>query len=799
MLKGNWHIVALGVFFGLMALQTNSLLLFLSLLFGWLFYLYVRKKITFIVVSLTIVSFTMSFMYLPNYEQANLVESISSQSSKLANKRTEFTGRIVSNIQQTDKLISFTFRNNITKERILVTYFYPHQSTNNSQLFDDRINPHDQTSLNDGTSSDEQEQFFPYTYRATCTISGTLQYPNEATNPFEFNYRKYLFEQNITYQLIVDDIAHIQCRERRNFLRTIYSARDKFIAEATKRLHPHIAHWQQALIFGDKTELPESTELLFQRWGLSHLLAISGLHVGIIVALVYLLLIRFLGVTKEKARLIVLLFLPLYALFAGGQPSVWRASLMTVFVILLGTKRIKVSRLDIVSIVFLLLIVANKYIIFHVGFQFSFAVTLGLILSAKWFSSAHSNVEMIFQISFIAQMMIVPLQMYYFYHFQPLSILLNVIIVPYFSIFVIPSMFFSFLLYVLPQALGDWLQRIFLTIHETVLLGINTLDRYVNVPFVSGEISLPIAIFYYMLLFAMMMRLEKKDRKQAFYFGVGICLLLTFVIVKPYMSKTGSVTMLDIGQGDTFVIELPYRKGVFFIDAGATFDFENFEPKETVYRNIIRPYLMGRGIQKIDTIFISHAHLDHHGSVRFIIEDFRVDELLVDAYFDNEDAELLKWLGHEDVQIARVNFTEKIIRKGQIFHVVSPARDRRDKNDNSLVLLSQFGNKNWLFTGDISKQVEEEIVRTFPNIQVDMLKVAHHGSNTSTAERMIEVLKPDAALVPVGRNNRYGHPAKEVIELLEQSGIEVFRTDEDGAVQYKYKNGKSVISRFNER
>src|SRR5699024_948132 len=138
-------------------------------------------------------------------------------------------------------------------------------------------------------------------------------------------------------------------------------------------------------------------------WGLSHLLAISGLHVGIIIAIIYFMLIRLFGVTREHASIIVLLFLPVYALLAGGQPSVWRASLMTIFIILFSTKTIKISRTDVISIVFLLLLLMNKFIIYHVGFQFSFAVTFGLILSAKWFKTAKSRIETILQISFIAQ------------------------------------------------------------------------------------------------------------------------------------------------------------------------------------------------------------------------------------------------------------------------------------------------------------------------------------------------------------------------------------------------------------
>src|SRR5699024_8195039 len=158
-------------------------------------------------------------------------------------------------------------------------------------------------------------------------------------------------------------------------------------------------------------------------------LAISGLHVGIIVALIYFVSTRIFLITKESVQTFFLFFLPIYALLAGGQPSVWRASLMTFLVVFLTKWKIKLSYSDVISI------------IYHIGFQFSFLVTFALILSQGWVQHSTTKLESAFKISFVAQMVILPLQFHYFSHFQPLSILLNLLIVPYFSLFVIPLMF----------------------------------------------------------------------------------------------------------------------------------------------------------------------------------------------------------------------------------------------------------------------------------------------------------------------------------------------------------------------
>src|SRR5699024_3765742 len=195
------------------------------------------------------------------------------------------------------------------------------------------------------------------------------------------------------------------------------------------------------LVLGDDSQIDSDITEIFQDWNLSHLLAISGLHVGLVAALFYFILVKFNLLTREKAQWLLILGLPIYAFLAGGEPSVWRSSIMVLFFILFNKLNWRISPMDVLSIVFILLIAADKYIIYHIGFQLSFPVTFVLLLSVIWVSHNESRVFSVLQISFIAQMMILPLQLAYFSTFHPLSILLNVLVVPYFTLFVIPSMF----------------------------------------------------------------------------------------------------------------------------------------------------------------------------------------------------------------------------------------------------------------------------------------------------------------------------------------------------------------------
>src|SRR5690625_1817745 len=309
-------------------------------------------------------------------------------------------------------------------------------------------------------------------------------------------------------------------------------------------------------------------------------------------------------------------------------------------------------------------------------------------------------------------MVILPLQLHYFSLFQPLSIVLNLLIVPYFSLFVIPAMFSLMLVHWLPLFFLSLFERLFLFIHERVLFFIQLVDQYLNFPFVIGELSLYFSIFFYVLFVLMMKFLEKQQLQKAFRYGMFICVLIITLTLRSYFSPVGSVTMLDIGQGDAFIIELPYRKAVFFIDMGAPLSFPDFTPTDKVYKQVIKPYLYGQGITKIDAVFISHEDLDHYGSIVYALEDFLIEEIILSP-FDEIEPEIDAQWQEKDIQVNRMAFNESILRYSQIFQSLAPKNNQHDANENSLVLFTQFGSKDFLFTGDIGKSTEKEILSSY--------------------------------------------------------------------------------------
>lgn len=763
-MRGYWHFTALSVAISILTIMYDHYWFLLGY-FLWLFYLFYHERLGKLPLLISLIFFLFFSFYIPSKEKmANSMSMTSTQ-------QQTFKGKIVRPLSISEKKVDFLLQDERSNNKYLIIFF---PEENNSKSL--------------------KENYSRLASGASCEITGKIDMPGESRNPGQFDFRDYLLAQGITHQMIVKSLEDIHC-EGSSFLNQIYSVRTNLIYFVSQTISTETAGWLNALVLGDDFQLDEEVVELFQRWGLSHILAISGLHIGLIVGLVYFLIVKLNIVTKERAQWIMIFFLPLYAIIAGGQPSVWRASTMVLMFIILNKIKLKFSVTDTLSIVFLLLIFFDKYIVYHVGFQLSFIVTFGLVVSRQLISNTNSSFFQVLQISFISQMMILPLQFAYFSTFQPLSILLNVLVVPYFSLFVIPLMFLLLLFSSFPHFLIAMVDIFFANIQHLFLFVIKYIDRIADFPIIIGDFPIVFAVIYYCLFYLFMRNLQNEKRLEAFKYGFLLTGLIFCIACRPYFSPIGTVTMLDIGQGDAFVIELPYRRGVFLIDAGASFSFTDFTPTNKVYKQVIKPYLYSRGITKIDAILLSHEDIDHMGSVPYLIENMKVDEIIISNYYELEHEQALLW-EKQGVEVRRVDPNENITIKGQPFQVLGSMTDKNSENENSLVLYTELGGKRWLFTGDIGKETEKELVRTYDQLSIDILKVGHHGSRTSTDPSFIEKVQPDYALISVGINNSYGHPAMEVLETLESGRVQILRTDESGAVQFRFKKNHGTFFRY---
>lgn len=725
----------------------------------WIIWLFQTERINQLHGAITMLFLVFSFLYIP---------SLDNQSSSLhLDEEEHIRGKIIQELNQKERVLESVVREEHSEMNILLTFFL-----------------------------EESFQSAPLEipHGATCTIKGEVTTVESARNPGQFDFNNYLQSQGISYQLIINHPSDITCSGH-SFLHYIHQVRDTIITFIKGNIDPFLGSWIRALIFGDTSAMDPTVIQVFQGWGLSHILAISGLHVGLIVGLLYAVLVKTGWVTKETSSYVLLGFIPIYIVLAGAQPSVLRAGFMVFLFLLLKIWMKKISTTDGLSIIFILLVCLDPYIVYHIGFQFSFLTTIALLLSSKWLSQTSSPFWNVAQISLIAQIAILPLQLQAFHLFQPLSIVLNIFVVSYFSIIIIPFLFVYISLFPIVPSIVQLFDGLFLTVHTKIIEFIFYIDHIGFPRMVVGSIPLILSVLYYVFFFMMMICLEKQLFNRSFFAGVFLVCTLFFMQVLPYMSKEGRVTMLDIGQGDAIVVELPYRKGVFMIDAGATFSFINQEISEKEFTHIIKPYLHSRGIQKLDALIISHEHLDHNGSVPFILEEFNVDHYVVSPFYEMNDEEN-RLIAELDVELHRVQAFDEFNLNEQHFTVVSPAKDYHDKNENSLAVMTELGGQNWLFTGDIYKKQELYIKQEFPNHSIDIWKVAHHGSDTSSAKEVIDHYLPKIYLIPVGVKNSHGHPKEEVVEMFSETDGTIFRTDLDGAIQFKFRDDSGTFSPF---
>lgn len=300
------------------------------------------------------------------------------------------------------------------------------------------------------------------------------------------------------------------------------------------------------------------------------------------------------------------------------------------------------------------------------------------------------------------------------------------------------------------------------------------------------------------LLFVMECKASVKSYSVPLLFSIGV---LSVHFFTPNFLQKGEVTMLDVGQGDSLFIQLPYRKGHLLVDTGGRLSFEEEPWKKrrkvsTIGDQTLIPFLHSKGIAKLDVLILTHADQDHMGEAVRLINRNKVKRLAIPKGFARspEDAKLLKEAAKKGIFIDELERGDQLRVGEHIFEVLHPSQDRvTSKNNDSLVLAFTLGGKRFLFTGDLEQEGERDIIEAYPHLRADVLKVGHHGSKGSTSEEWLRHLEPSYALISAGERNRYQHPHQEVLKKLKDHQMEVYRTDRDGSVTYEFLEKKGTF------
>jgi len=580
-----------------------------------------------------------------------------------------------------------------------------------------------------------------------------------------------------------------------------------FLAERRFQVERHIERTfpeslgaeAKALLIGVRDDVTYEEERAYQKLGITHLFAISGLHIVFLTFLLYQTLIR-VYIRKQTVVALLIILLPVYACITGGAPSVWRAVSVSEMVLLVSMlkKRISVDQAFALSI--LMFIFYQPSVLLQVGFQLSYGAAAALIYSSRILNQSHSPIRQSFLITSLCQIGVFPILLTHFYEVSISSFVMNLLFVPLFSFIILPiNLVFLFLTSLVPSV-----AIFFFSFYEPLREGLTKIILFFSrLPYQlwnPGKPSLLLFIIAYLGVITTFIILDQKREVKRIILTLGIPIFL--IQVTPYFDSSLEVSFLNVGQGDAIVIEYPYKKGVVLIDAGGLLRFDQSEWKKNskpfeIGRDIVVPFLKGKGITEIDTFIWTHADSDHIEGAEEILEELKVKEIHVTPGVMKESTL------NQALQLASLNHVpvkEQIIgRKWSVgktkLQYLSPTDTLYEGNNDSLVLFLEHEEFRALFTGDLEEIGEKRIMKTYKETLKSMtvLKAGHHGSKTSSSKEFIETLKPMVTVFSAGLDNRYGHPHKEVVERFSAMQLDTLTTGVEGTIIIRYNNGAMTI------
>lgn len=601
-------------------------------------------------------------------------------------------------------------------------------------------------------------------YGVSINVEGSLKIPSNNTIPNTFNYRKYLSNKDIYYIL---DISKLEIFD--NDISFIYKLENLINDRITKI---DDTGYMKAFILGDKNNIDSHIYNSFQKIGITHLFALSGMHVGLLSGIILKLFKKF----NDKSKyLIISIILIIYGFIVGYPSSIKRCILFFIFNTINKLFKLEISSFKVLLLVVVSLILYNYKIIYDVGFIYSVCTVIGIIL-CNGFINHDNKLISSFRLSLVAFVFSLPISLCNFYEFNILSVIYNIVFVPFVSIIVYPLSLLSF---IIPGIyfIFEFFIKI-LEVSSTFLSNIRFFNIYMNFNMVE------VILFY---LFTLLV----------FYKGIyrlGICLVLIIIIdlVIPYFDSNGYVYFFDVGQGDSSLIINPYRKDIVLIDTGGSINYvkEEWMKKEPYYvsDNVIS-FMKSIGIKSIDLLILSHGDYDHMGEAINLLNNFKVDKVIFNCGEFNElEQDLIKVLDKKKIKYYSC-IKELNIDNNKLYFLQTKEYD--NENDNSNVIYTELNGYKFMFMGDAGIEKEKDILEKYNISNIDVLNVGHHGSKTSSDKYFINEINPKYSIISVGKNNRYGHPKDEVLKVLKKSKI--YRTDQDGSIMFKIKNNKLKI------
>jgi len=545
----------------------------------------------------------------------------------------------------------------------------------------------------------------------------------EPTNDHAFNYKNYLYSQGITNNASIKRLLNYESKQ------TLFQKLQERISGKS-----NVDNYASMFVLGIRDDLAQDEYEQLTNLSIIHLFALSGLHIHMLMDMIKKVL-RFIMPIKFCNYLGIVL-IGIYVYIIPFNISFVRAYLIMVLSVLFKNY---LNKLDCLAIVTVLMLVINPYVIYSLSFIFSYFIYFVILLINK---NKYFNLLVYFGS--------LPIILMVQYRINILSLLLGIILVP-----LITVLYQSIWLYVIFGNMFNGIVAIIIYFLNNIVVFCNDFSIYLN--FLKP--TLFFILSYYFIYFKIILKLNVKlkvTREVLMLFS----LLLMFYL-KPFYNIEGKVVMIDVGQGDCFLIQQPFNKGNILIDTGG------LQTRDLASTTLV-PYLNSQGIYKLDYVFISHDDFDHNGSYDSLSKQIKIDNTITTYQSQMK-------IG--DVQI----------------EMLDDGISHDNKNDDSLVIKAKINNLVYLFMGDASSEVEKELIKKYPELKADVLKVSHHGSSTGTCSEFLDVVRPKVALISCGKNNRYNHPNEDVLLRLKDYGVKIYRSDLMGTVKIVYYGNDNYI------
>lgn len=635
----------------------------------------------------------------------------------------------------------------------------------------------------------QNKKFYINVSKKTCLnygniikLKGTYIKPNTRTNYKGFDYKEYLKTKGIYGTINCKEIVVVNKNKslfNQIFLRIKNTIQNNFDKETSNVI--------LGMVLGYTDEIDENIKENFNKSNISHILAVSGMHIGYIVLFCSILFDKFIG--KKNSKFISILILILYIFIIGFSPSAVRATIMAILILFAKFLYRKSDVWTNLGLSLLCILIYNPFLIKNVGLLLSFIATAGIMIYSKNLKFKNKIYNAI-GIIFSASIFISPILAIYFNKIPILSLIVSLVV----SVLAGPIIILG-IIYI-------WLSCIFkfnilksiLNVLVKLLIFLTNIGSKIplnQIYIVTPSVFEIFAYYFCTFIILFLISIYKPKRKQNKVFNkriknlislakyefrknknkvISIFLIFAICITMIYfIPKNLKIFFIDVGQGDSCLIVTPNNKKIL-IDGGGS---ENYD----VGRNVLVPYLLARKIKSIDYAIISHFDTDHIGGILTVMQELKVENVVISkqAEISENYKKFIKIVNEKHIKVIVVGKRDRLyIEKNLYFDVLWPNPSKLIQenalNNNSIICKLYYKNFSMLFTGDIEEIAEKQILQEYKdNLQLlssTILKVAHHGSKSSSTQEFLENVKPKYVLIGVGANNNFGHPNDGVIERL---------------------------------